>query len=135
MVGTADSVLIREVSFIQSALYREVSLYMQLFSQPLPSMCQVGLSFLGGVAIAVLLIPVNRWLAKKIGKLTDDMMAHKDSRVKVRGAAAGTPSLSSFCLTATFTYCCAYAELSLSPVYLWFVCGLTYVCASVADHH
>jgi len=68
---------------------------MQLFSQPLPSLCQVGLSFLGGVAIAVLLIPVNRWLAKKIGKLTEDMMAHKDSRVKVRGAAAaaGTPSL------------------------------------------
>ena len=30
MVGTADSVLIREVSFIQSALYREVPLYSRL---------------------------------------------------------------------------------------------------------
>ena len=27
MVGTADSVLIREVSFIQSVLYREVPMY------------------------------------------------------------------------------------------------------------
>ena len=31
-VGTADSVLIREVSFIQSVLYREVSLYMDVKS-------------------------------------------------------------------------------------------------------
>ena len=30
MFGTADSVLIREVSFIQSALYREVPLYSRL---------------------------------------------------------------------------------------------------------
>ena len=29
MVGTADSVLIREMSFIQNALYREVQLYLQ----------------------------------------------------------------------------------------------------------
>ena len=32
MVGTADSVLIREVSFIQSALYREAPLYVLLCS-------------------------------------------------------------------------------------------------------
>ena len=30
MVGTADTVLIREVSLIQSVLYREVPLYSQL---------------------------------------------------------------------------------------------------------
>ena len=45
---------------------------------------QVGLAFLGGLAFCVLLIPVNRWLAVKIGKLSTEMMAQKDKRVKVR---------------------------------------------------
>ena len=47
-------------------------------------MCvQVGLAFLAGLVFCLLLIPVNRWLAVKIGKLSTAMMTHKDSRVKV----------------------------------------------------
>ena len=41
------------------------------------------MAFLGGLAFCVLLIPVNRWLAVKIGKLSTAMMAQKDQRVKV----------------------------------------------------
>eukprot|EP00058_Branchiostoma_floridae_P004581 XP_002590069.1 hypothetical protein BRAFLDRAFT_83311 [Branchiostoma floridae] len=44
---------------------------------------QVGISFLAGLAFAVLLIPINRWLAVKIGKLSNDMMLQKDARVKL----------------------------------------------------
>jgi hypothetical protein len=43
---------------------------------------QVGLAFLAGVAFCILLIPVNRWLAVKIGQLSTRMMAEKDNRVK-----------------------------------------------------
>lgn len=45
---------------------------------------QVGLAFLTGLGFCLLLIPVNRWLAVKIGRLSTAMMEHKDSRVKVR---------------------------------------------------
>ena len=44
---------------------------------------QVGVSFLAGLGFAILLIPVNRWLAEKIQKLSKDMMEQKDNRVKV----------------------------------------------------
>lgn len=44
---------------------------------------QVGIAFLAGLAFAILLIPINRWLAIKIGELSTRMMKQKDSRVKV----------------------------------------------------
>lgn len=44
---------------------------------------QVGLAFLAGLVFCILLIPINRWLAKKIGQLSTRMMSQKDSRVKV----------------------------------------------------
>lgn len=44
---------------------------------------QVGISFLAGLGFAVLLIPVNRWLAEKIQNLSQEMMTQKDNRVKV----------------------------------------------------
>ncbi|XP_055879588.1 ATP-binding cassette sub-family C member 10-like [Biomphalaria glabrata] len=44
---------------------------------------QVGLAFLAGVAFALILIPINKWIAKKIGQLSTEMMAYKDERVKV----------------------------------------------------
>ena len=44
---------------------------------------QVGLAFLAGLVFAVILIPINRWLAIKIGQLSTKMMAQKDTRVKV----------------------------------------------------
>ncbi len=44
---------------------------------------QVGLAFLAGLAFAIILIPINKWLANKIGQLSTKMMLQKDSRVKV----------------------------------------------------
>eukprot|EP00051_Salpingoeca_urceolata_P023211 m.390480 g.390480 ORF g.390480 m.390480 type:complete len:821 (+) comp20078_c0_seq3:722-3184(+) len=43
---------------------------------------QVGLSFLAGLMFAILLIPINRLIAKRIGTLSTAMMKHKDARVK-----------------------------------------------------
>lgn len=43
----------------------------------------MGISFLAGLGFALLLIPVNRWLAEKIQKLSQEMMTQKDKRVKV----------------------------------------------------
>ncbi|XP_053612286.1 ATP-binding cassette sub-family C member 10 [Plodia interpunctella] len=42
---------------------------------------QVGVSFLAGVAFSVVLIPVNKVIANKIGQLSTDLMHHKDIRV------------------------------------------------------
>lgn len=44
---------------------------------------QVGLAFLAGLGFAIVLVPVNKWLAQKIGSLSGAMMAQKDERVKV----------------------------------------------------
>lgn len=43
---------------------------------------QLGLAFLAGVAFAVILIPINRCIAQKIGQLSTEMMRYKDERVK-----------------------------------------------------
>ncbi|KAF6033651.1 ABCC10 [Bugula neritina] len=43
---------------------------------------QVGWSFLAGVAFAIVLIPVNRKIAIKIGDLSSKMMGQKDCRVQ-----------------------------------------------------
>ena len=92
-------------------------------------MSQVGLSFLGGVVVALLLIPVNRWLAKKIGKLTEDMMAHKDSRVKV---CVGMKKCMCVCVCARACVCmcaCVYAHVCVCAV-----CVYTHVCVCVCAH-
>ncbi|XP_045532531.1 ABC transporter C family member 13 [Pieris brassicae] len=44
---------------------------------------QVGISFLAGVAFSIILIPINKVIANKIGKLSTDMMKHKDERVNL----------------------------------------------------
>ena len=44
---------------------------------------QVGVSFLAGVIITVLLVPVNKAIASRIGSLSTKMMAAKDARVSV----------------------------------------------------
>ncbi|KAK3092515.1 hypothetical protein FSP39_003868 [Pinctada imbricata] len=44
---------------------------------------QVGLAFLAGLGFAVILVPINKWLANKIGQLSTEMMHQKDSRVKL----------------------------------------------------
>ncbi|XP_050424570.1 ATP-binding cassette sub-family C member 10 isoform X2 [Adelges cooleyi] len=44
---------------------------------------QLGLAFLSGVLISVLLIPVNKIIATNIGKFTGKLMNEKDKRVKL----------------------------------------------------
>ena len=44
---------------------------------------QVGISFMAGVMITVLLVPVNKCIANKIGTLSTKMMEAKDGRVSV----------------------------------------------------
>ncbi|XP_068632456.1 ATP-binding cassette sub-family C member 10 [Battus philenor] len=44
---------------------------------------QVGISFLAGVAFSVILIPINKVIANKIGQLSTKLMTHKDSRVSL----------------------------------------------------
>ncbi len=45
---------------------------------------QVGVAFLGGVGVAVLLVPLNKVLASRILENNKHMLRHKDGRVKVR---------------------------------------------------
>ncbi|KAF6211146.1 hypothetical protein GE061_014261 [Apolygus lucorum] len=42
---------------------------------------QIGISFLGVVIITLTLIPLNRYIAFKIGTYTQSMMKHKDNRI------------------------------------------------------
>lgn len=44
---------------------------------------QIGLTFLTGLAFAIILIPINKVIASKIGKLSQEMMLYKDERVKL----------------------------------------------------
>ena len=44
---------------------------------------QVGLSCLVGVAIAIVMIPLNKYVADKIGAMSTKMMSAKDERVKL----------------------------------------------------
>lgn len=44
---------------------------------------QVGLAFLAGLAFSVVLIPINKLIANKIGELSTKMMDKKDARVKM----------------------------------------------------
>ncbi|RZC35044.1 multidrug resistance-associated protein 7 [Asbolus verrucosus] len=44
---------------------------------------QVGLAFLSGIAFSIILIPVNKVIANKIGKLSTKLMQEKDARVKM----------------------------------------------------
>ena len=38
---------------------------------------------MAGLVFAIVLIPINRWLAIKIGKLSSEMMEQKDARVQL----------------------------------------------------
>ncbi|NXC80564.1 MRP7 protein, partial [Cercotrichas coryphoeus] len=44
---------------------------------------QVGIAFLGGMALALLLVPINKIIASRIMANNKKMLAHKDSRVKL----------------------------------------------------
>ncbi|NWW63280.1 MRP7 protein, partial [Ifrita kowaldi] len=44
---------------------------------------QVGVAFLGGVALALLLVPINKIIANRIMMNSEEMLKHKDARVKL----------------------------------------------------
>nr|CAH7715442.1 unnamed protein product [Callosobruchus chinensis] len=44
---------------------------------------QVGLAFLAGLIFSILLIPINKLIANKIGQLSSQLMEQKDARVKI----------------------------------------------------
>ncbi|XP_034950577.1 multidrug resistance-associated protein 7 [Chelonus insularis] len=46
---------------------------------------QIGISFLTGVTFAIILIPINKYIANKIGELSATMMDFKDQRVRKMG--------------------------------------------------
>ncbi|XP_034827291.1 ATP-binding cassette sub-family C member 10 [Maniola hyperantus] len=59
------------------------SIPLQLFITLFLLYQQVGISFLAGVAFSVILIPINKIIANKIGQLSTEMMKHKDTRVSL----------------------------------------------------
>ncbi|KAG5870301.1 hypothetical protein JTB14_023086 [Gonioctena quinquepunctata] len=44
---------------------------------------QVGLAFLAGLVFSIILIPINKVIANKIGQLSTKLMEYKDARVKI----------------------------------------------------
>ncbi|CAG9135256.1 unnamed protein product [Plutella xylostella] len=57
------------------------SIPLQLFITLFLLYQQVGISFLAGVGFSVVLIPINKVIANKIGRLSTELMRHKDARV------------------------------------------------------
>lgn len=41
----------------------------------------MGISFLAGLGFSIVLIPINKVIANKIGELSTELMKHKDDRV------------------------------------------------------
>uniref|UniRef100_J3MBW1 MRP-like ABC transporter n=2 Tax=Oryza brachyantha TaxID=4533 RepID=J3MBW1_ORYBR len=46
---------------------------------------QVNYAFLSGLAITIILIPVNKWISTRIAHATEKMMKHKDERISCAG--------------------------------------------------
>lgn len=44
---------------------------------------QIGISFLVGVAVSIVMIPINKYIANKMGNLSTKMMSFKDQRVRI----------------------------------------------------
>ena len=59
------------------------SIPFQLFTTLYLLYTQLGVAFVAGVLFAVLLIPINRTIAQKIGQLSQGLMAAKDARVTI----------------------------------------------------
>lgn len=60
---------------------------------------QVKIAFLAGVAIIVIMIPINSWIAKEIGSATSKLMVEKDKRVNyISEAIRGMKSIKMLCL-------------------------------------
>ena len=63
------------------------SIPFQLFMTLYLLYTQLGVAFVSGVVFAVLLIPINRYIAQKIGKLSSFLMTAKDKRVQATAEA------------------------------------------------
>lgn len=63
------------------------SIPFQLFATLYLLYTQLGVAFVSGVVFAVLLIPINRYIAQKIGKLSAHLMTAKDKRVQLSAEA------------------------------------------------
>lgn len=59
------------------------SIPFQLFTTLYLLYTQLGVAFISGVIFAVLLIPINRYICKKIGTLSEFLMSAKDKRVQL----------------------------------------------------
>lgn len=59
------------------------SIPFQLFATLYLLYTQLGVAFVSGVIFAVVLIPINRFIAKRIGKLSALLMTAKDGRVQL----------------------------------------------------
>uniref|UniRef100_A0A182QDF7 Multidrug resistance-associated protein 7 n=1 Tax=Anopheles farauti TaxID=69004 RepID=A0A182QDF7_9DIPT len=59
------------------------SIPFQLFTTLYLLYTQLGVAFVAGVAFAILLIPINRKIAQRIGQLSEGLMGAKDARVTV----------------------------------------------------
>ncbi|XP_046809062.1 ATP-binding cassette sub-family C member 10 [Lucilia cuprina] len=57
------------------------SIPFQLFTTLYLLYTQLGAAFIAGVIFAVALIPINRWLAKRIGHYSQGLMTAKDARI------------------------------------------------------
>lgn len=57
------------------------SIPLQLFVSLYLLYTQVGAAFTAGLLFAIILIPINKYIATKIGKLSEDLMSRKDERV------------------------------------------------------
>lgn len=57
------------------------SIPFQLFTSLYLLYTQLGVAFLAGVGFATMLIPINRWIARSIGSISQDLMAAKDARL------------------------------------------------------
>ena len=71
------------IIWIFFTIYKKLLLSFQLVITLLLLYQQVGVSFLAGVGFSVILIPINKFVANKIGELSTEMMKHKDSRVNL----------------------------------------------------
>ena len=60
---------------------------MQLFITLYLLYTQVGVAFIAGVVFAIVLIPINRYIAKKIGIYSQKLMTAKDARVSLTSEA------------------------------------------------
>lgn len=63
------------------------SIPFQLFTTLYLLYTQIGVAFIAGVIFAVALIPLNRYIAVKIGKLSSKLMSAKDARVSTSSEA------------------------------------------------